>query len=51
MAFTIPRRENTRFYERYWPALVDIGEQVIVEKDGIEARQQDVTTLASRRYE
>ena len=36
MAFTILRRENTRFYERYWPVLVDIGEQVIVEKDGIE---------------
>ena len=34
--FTILRRENARLYERYRPVLVDVDEQVIVEKDSIE---------------
>ena len=31
--FTILRRENARLYERYRPELVDVDEQVVVEKD------------------
>ena len=34
--FTILRRENARLYERYRPVLVDVDEQVIIEKDSIE---------------
>ena len=34
--FTILRRENARLYERYRPELVDVDEQVVVEKDSDE---------------